>query len=336
MRATFFVLRETQPMKAHLSLLLILAISVQLGYSQGATVVPGLEEVLSSFPRVRDFNMNAEGTEAYTTLQSPLEEVSIIVRMNKEEGTWEGTWESTWQAPNIASFSGTYKDLEPFLSPDGLTLYFVSNRPVSDTSTAPKDFDIWYVERESQDAPWSKPQNLGAPVNTEHNEFYPVITNSGNLYYTFDGPGVKGRDDIFLATWNGEGFAPPYSMDTTINTAGFEYNAYVDPDETFMLFGGYNREDGLGSGDIYLSVRKEGIWQQAENQGDLINSKYMDYCPFVDLTHQILYFTSRRSSIQAEAISSMEAFTELISQYENGQSRIYQMDFSSYLKDLTP
>ena len=175
-------------MKAHLSLLVCLAFSTQLIFSQEAAVVPGLEEVLSTYPKVRDFNMNAEGTEAYTTLQSPLEEVSIIVRMNKKEGTWEGTWESSWDAPSIASFSGTYKDLEPFLSQDGLTLYFVSNRPISDTSSAPKDFDIWYVERESQDAPWSKPQNLGAPVNTEHNEFYPVITNSGNLYYTFYAP----------------------------------------------------------------------------------------------------------------------------------------------------
>ena len=323
-------------MKAHLSLLVCLAFSSLLSFSQEAIVVPGLAEVLSTYPKVRDFNMNAEGTEAYTTLQSPLEEISVIVRMNKEEGTWEGTWESTWEAPTIASFSGTYKDLEPFLSPDGLRLYFVSNRPLSDTSTAPKDFDIWYVEREKPEAPWSEPKNLGAPVNTEHNEFYPVITNSGNLYYTFDGPGVKGRDDIFFSKWNGEGFETPYSLDTTINTAGFEYNAYVDPDETYMLFGGYNREDGLGSGDIYVSVKKEGIWQQAENLGDQINSRFMDYCPFVDITHQVLYFTSRRSSIQAESISSMEAFSELISRYENGQSRIYQVDFSSWLQKLKP
>ncbi|WP_321538323.1 hypothetical protein [Flavobacterium piscinae] len=48
----------------------------------------------------------------------------------------------------MVSFTGKYKDLEPFLSTDGLKLYFASNRPLTE-SGEPKDFDIWYVERKT-------------------------------------------------------------------------------------------------------------------------------------------------------------------------------------------
>src|SRR5882757_5440572 len=35
-----------------------------------------------------------------------------------------------WSSPQIASFSGKYTDADPFVTRDGQTLYFVSNRPV--------------------------------------------------------------------------------------------------------------------------------------------------------------------------------------------------------------
>jgi len=35
-----------------------------------------------------------------------------------------------WSAPQVASFSGKYTDADPFVTRDGKTLYFVSNRPV--------------------------------------------------------------------------------------------------------------------------------------------------------------------------------------------------------------
>ena len=47
------------------------------------------------------------------------------------------------------------------------------------------------MERNTIDDNWSEPRNLGAPINSEHNEFYLSIGNSKNMYFTSDRPSVK-------------------------------------------------------------------------------------------------------------------------------------------------
>ncbi|MCV9386946.1 hypothetical protein [Reichenbachiella ulvae] len=280
---------------------------------------PFLENRVSEFPKVRDLALTQDGAEAYFTIQSPLEEVSQIVRVTKENGSWGEAV--------LMPFSGKYKDLEPFVSPDQKRLYFVSNRPL-DGMGEPKDFDIWYVERKNKKSAWSSPVNLGAPINTEYGEFYPSLAKNGNLYFTRDSPETKGKDDVFFAEWKDENYQTPISLDTTINSQGYEYNAFIAPDESYLIFGAYQRGDGYGSGDLYISYRKDGQWQLAENLGEKVNSAQMDYCPFVDPKTGKLYFTSRRSMVEAEDFDSMESLKEAIGQYSDGTSRLYQVDFN--------
>src|ERR1700761_1654541 len=67
-----------------------------------------------------------------------------------------------WTEPAIASFSGKYKDFNPFMAPDGSKLFFISNRPGPGKTTP--DGDIWMVSKRGQG--WGEPENIGAPVNT--------------------------------------------------------------------------------------------------------------------------------------------------------------------------
>jgi len=293
--------------------------------SQNSPAVKPAFEMLAEYQKIRDFTMSSNGNEVYFTIQSPLEEVAVITKIKKED--------NSWSEPEIVNFSGTFKDLEPFIAPDNLRLYFASNRPLENTINESKDFDIWYVERKNLDAEWGQPVNVGLPVNTERNEFYPSITKSNNLYITSDRPDSKGKDDIFYCVWDNDHYSTPLSLNESVNTNGYEFNAYVSPDESFMIFSGYNRSDGYGSGDMYISYRDENqIWSTATNLGEEINSKYMDYCPFVDLNSKTLYFTSRRSAIEeVNNFQSIEALMNAINTYENGQSRIYKVTFDSKL-----
>ncbi len=277
-------------------------------------------EGLKKFDKVRDFTMSQSGNEAYYTLQSPTEEVSVICTSIKKNGDWS--------TPKITSFSGKYKDLEAFLTQDGLRLYFVSNRPLNDSIPGQKDFDIWYVERANLIEEWSEPVNMGNPINTEHNEFYPALSKNGNLYFTSDNPKGKGRDDIFFSAFKNGGFTDPISLGEHINSEGFEYNAYISHDESYLLFGGYNREDGLGSGDIYISFNEgKGNWSQAKPLPKPINSAQMDYCPFVDEENNTIYFTSRRVTLPNSRFDEFTTFETYINSYENGNSRLYKTDF---------
>lgn len=280
-----------------------------------STPEPFLEKLLADYPAVRDLTICSHGREAYFTVQSPLMEVSVIMEVHRGG--------KRWRKPQIASFSGMYSDLEPALSPDGLSLYFASKRPTTPASDEP-NYDIWVVTRSNKGAAWSEPVNLGAPINSEHNEFYPISTRSGNLYFTTDRPGTLGKDDILVSHYSDGQFHEPINVSDSINTAGYEFNAYVAPNESYLLFTAYNRPDGSGSGDLYISHQTSpGQWTKAQNLGSDINSPQMDYCPFI--INNKLYFTSRRSQVEAPRSgfhSSYELLNE-ISQHENGQSRLY-------------
>lgn len=106
--------------------------------SQIANNVEPAIESLSKYQKIRDFTITSDGDEAYLTVQSPLEEVCVIAMVKKSD--------NMWSEPEVLKFSGKYKDLEPFLSPDNLKLYFVSNRPLNSPDGEPKDYDIHSLE----------------------------------------------------------------------------------------------------------------------------------------------------------------------------------------------
>ena len=299
--------------------LFVLVVLLQLPcYSQ--SIEPAID-ILKTYKNIRDFTLSNNGEEAYVSIQSPFGEVSVIAGITKTK--------SSWNEPSIESFSGQYKDLEPFLSPDNLRLYFVSNRPLDNSTAEPKDFDIWFVERKNLNSKWGTPINLGAPINTEHNEFYPSVAQNNNLYFTSDNPLAIGKDDIFFSQWKGNSYSTPVSLSKTINSEGYEFNAFVSKDESYIIFSGYNRKDGFGSADLYISLKdKDNNWKTAINLGDTINSKQLDYCPFVDEKNGTLYFTSKRSSFRKiQNLTTIQDLVKTINKTENGLSKVYKTSF---------
>lgn len=295
----------------------------QHAQAQNSPVHPFFENLLHDLPSARDLAMNKMGDEIYFTVQGYQGEFSTIVQSKFIDGKWTPL--------TIASFSGKHDDLEPFLSPDELRLYFVSNRALENVVDTIPDYDIWFVERKTLSGAWSAPINMGSSINTLQDEFYPCVTLSGNIYFTSVGAGSKGKDDIFLSEWDNGKFNPPQSLDTTINSAGYEFNAYVSPDESFIIFTGYNRPGGQGSGDLYISKKlQHGNWEQAKNMGPEINSKQMDYCPYVNFKNQELYFTSKRNSMGAreKEFQTIQQLLSELNSYSNGLSRLYKTPFS--------
>ena len=64
--------------------------------------------------------------------------------------------------PTVNSSS---EDAVAHTSADGLTLFFQSKRPGGYGNV-----DIWMTRRETKDAPWTTPTNLGLPVNSDKDE----------------------------------------------------------------------------------------------------------------------------------------------------------------------
>lgn len=285
-----------------------------VGTAQNPVTV--FDKKLDVFQNVRDFAISSSGDEAFFTIQSPADGISQIVCIRKK-----GT---EWSAPELLPFCDQFQYLEPFLTADAMRLYFVSDRPVG-SQTEKKDMDIWYVQRSSKTLPWSDPVNPGPPLNTSLNEFYPSVASNGNIYFTMDSPKGLGRDDIYFCKWDGTGYAQPVLLSENVNSAGYEFNAFVSPAEDFILFTKYNEKDGFGSGDLYISRKSnDGTWLKAVNLGPGVNTKFMEYCPFYDQKTQTLYFTSRRHNLTPRKFKDTADLQRYISEGENGLSKIYK------------
>ena len=304
--------------------LLLILILININFDTQAKIETTLLNLYNNFNNVRDFTKFKK--EAYFSAQSTLGDISVIVKVIKINGQWSN--------PTIASFSGSHHDMEPFITTDGLKLYFASKRPTSIDDTT-KDVDIWFVKRDSIDGDWSNPINLGAPINTDKNEFYPSLADNNNLYFTANYSDSKGKDDIYVSQFKDGNYQKPYSLSAMINTEGEEYNAFIAPDESYLIFGAYKRADGFGSGDLYISHKDNaGKWSQAKNMGEPINSKSMEYCPFVDMNTYQLYFTGRRNNQDTHQFKNIKNLLETFNSYENGMSRIYSTTFKTISNSL--
>ncbi|MDX1685179.1 MAG: exo-alpha-sialidase [Saprospiraceae bacterium] len=234
-----------------------------------------------------------------------------------------------WGESQILNISGRYQDIEPFFHLEGQRLYFASDRPIFGDSTR-SDYNIWYSDREENG--WSKPVPLDSTINSTGNEFYPSLSESGHLYFTATREEGPGREDIYRCEWENEKFSAPVPLPGEINTAYYEFNAFISPDERYLIFSSYGRQDGLGGGDLYVSEKDtSGQWSTARHLEAPVNSSALDYCPFVDADY--LYFTSERMAPLEDSIGHLDQLRSYASGIENGFGNIYRIRFKDLLSD---
>lgn len=259
----------------------------------------------------RDMAIHSNGDKFFYSIWLPTRK-GVLMQVDKLD--------SVWQEPAVAPFSGKYSDIEPSFNHNGKRLYFSSNRPLKD-GDPPKDYDIWYVEL--GDAGWTEPVNLGQPVNTQGNEFYPSITKDNTLYFTAP---HKNSEGIFSSKIVDGKFNKPKHLSYAINSAHGEFNSLIAPDESFLIFSSFGREDGTGGGDLYISFKdNKGGWTKSVNMGELFNTPSLDYCPALSPDGQYLFFSSSRPSAQLakQTLKTFEDIKNIHSNHGNGSDDIY-------------
>ena len=131
-----------------------------------------------------------------------------------------------WSEPtNLgAPVNSSAWEAQPSISPDGKTLYFVSNREGGKGQK-----DLWYSTLKN-DNKWSEPVNLGEKVNTKGDEQSPFIHPDNNtLYFASDGRIGMGGFDLFKVTKNDDGtWGEPVNLGYPINTVHDEIGLIVN------------------------------------------------------------------------------------------------------------
>jgi hypothetical protein len=100
----------------------------------------------------------------------------------------------------VQELSTEQDDLRPTVRPDGLELFFNSNR----TDSVPRpdqtlSNDLWVSRRESIASPWSTPRNVGPDINTEFEEQYPTISADGTTLI-FSSNRESAKNDLYIST----------------------------------------------------------------------------------------------------------------------------------------
>lgn len=133
------------------------------------------------------------------------------------------------------------------ISCDGRKLFFASTRPGGVGSS-----DLYYCEM-LYNGEWSKPKNLGYPVNTPGIEEAPFLSNDGKtLYFSSTGHPGLGDEDIFMSWWNEEKkrWGRPINLGPPVNSPHRELGFHLSSDNKSGYFAS-DRPGGFGELDIY-------------------------------------------------------------------------------------
>ncbi|HAK54626.1 MAG TPA: hypothetical protein DCP38_03945 [Acidobacteria bacterium] len=183
-------------------------------------------------------------------------------------------------------------DREPWITADGNTIYFKSDRLAT---TEPRNNNDLFVTHKV-DGVWTTPELMPAPISTDAgNEHCPAILQDGRtLCFASMRDGGYGGSDIWCSEQDADGtWQDPVNQGPNINTAAEEFHFSQDAAGTVYFTSG--RPGGLGGMDIWAaSNRGENEWGPAVNLGPQVNTSSADMCPALPPgAETITWFSSR-------------------------------------------
>jgi len=193
-----------------------------------------------------------------------------------------------WQQPVIASFSGgRYSDMDPFVSPDGKKIVFISNRPAENNpaDSVKRSLHIWYARYMGNDA-WSTAHELDSAVNLRGiGNFGPSMSGRGTLYYCTRRKDLQGMQS-FYNEWQGDHYGP--ARQVIVPGAREIQDPFIAPDESYLIYRNGRQLD--------ISFRQGKDWSAPQNLGPQVNS--MDAGdPYVSPDGKTLYVSASNGDI---------------------------------------
>ena len=142
---------------------------------------------------------------------------------------------------------------------------------------------------------WTKPINIGGPINASSWDAQPSISPDGmTLYFASDRPGGFGGADIWMSTFKDGHFQAPVNLGSKINTAGEEQSPFIHYDNQTLYFSS-DGHPGVGGIDIFMAKKNaEGKFDACSNVGYPINSEKDELGFIADRLGNFGYLSSER------------------------------------------
>ncbi|MFN5324776.1 MAG: OmpA family protein, partial [Bacteroidota bacterium] len=182
---------------------------------------------------------------------------------------WSGnSWELARNAGGSLNTGGN--EGVPCYSSDGKVLFFAACQ----RSDGKGSCDIYYSANRKDG--WTRPLNLGGPVNTGMWESQPSFSSDGRTLYfirgRITGTGIREQDIYVSKIGDDRKWSEPMKLAANINTPEEEEFVFIHPDNQTLYFSS-DGHIGMGGLDIYVSRRNpDGSWGNPVNLGYPINT----------------------------------------------------------------
>ena len=224
---------------------------------------------------------------------------------------WVGicTWPPAWSHPPGIYGLGTPESLGPVvnssgsdrgpsLSGDGLSLYFHSSR-----SGGFGNHDIWMTTRENPTAPWQRPVNLGATVNTGGTETWPTISHDGlSLFFADWAPSWHTPGDLWVSKRSS--VSAPWRAPVSLSLVNSDFNeapTALTSDGLTLFYSSQRPPGSTGNADLWMTTRSASADPQQfgppVHLGPIVNGASSDSMPGVSGDGRTLVFSSNRLEV---------------------------------------
>jgi outer membrane protein OmpA-like peptidoglycan-associated protein/tetratricopeptide (TPR) repeat protein len=247
----------------------------------GGGIDPGLneyfEDIYSSYKQANGkwstaTNMgepvNTEDHDANSGLSA--DGTKFLIYMGKNNGD---LYESEllgdqWSKPEVMNKNintDKYHESSACYSPDGNSVYFVSDKPDGLGSR-----DIW-ISHKDEKGKWGKAENLGPTINTKYGEEGVFIHPDGKtMYFSSQGHKGMGGYDIFKTIYNDSSktWSTPENIGYPVNTPDDDVFFVVSASGRHGYYSSF-KPNGFGEKDLYmitfLGVEKQMIMNNEDN-----------------------------------------------------------------------
>lgn len=195
----------------------------------------------------------------------------------------------------------SHPELNPVLSPDGKTLYFIrENHPENNYHGEKAETqDIWFSELK-EGGSWGEAKPL-SQLNHSHYNAILSISEDGKTYLVngiFDKKNRWVKRGLSVVSKNGETWSRPEKIKIkkyARKNKGLYSNAYMTPDGN-TLFLSFTKKFNGKKNDLFVSHKKDGNkWSKPQKLNKTINTrKYSEEAPFFNPATSKLYFSSNR------------------------------------------
>ena len=198
--------------------------------------------------------------------------------------------DGNWTQPESISFSSSMSDYrDPFLSPSGERLFFISKGKLPNSNLPVKE-NIWFVDR--SEVGWGEPQPVSEKVNAYNLHWQISVNDSGDLYF---GSQVPSCGDIYVSRVSEGVYKEPEKLDTAINSETLcEQTPFIAPDGSYLVFSRMDMNDSSGMISLYISYADgDGEWTEATR----VPGVFYGLCPILSPDGKYLFYLSSPQNV---------------------------------------